>query len=240
MNKYKDTQKWGEISEKYSLKDLLKLYNTPSEWRENLLNTIQNLPFPPQKGSIDILEAGSSFGTTSALLPDNFNITLVDVDDIALKKASEFYNYLQKDVFILKQDIFDLHKLNKKYDIVYNAGVIEHFNKAERNEMLFNMASITNDSGYILVSYPNHNCLPYWLGYWYQLITRKWIYTKEYKINISAFNEGSFSLKIFSVTDFDKKVIYDFLPKKTVRIFKLADKILPFQGYLKVIIFKKL
>ena len=241
MNK-RDEEIWRNISASVKLQDLIGFFQNPSPFQKELSNLIE-LIFTNYTNSSNpnSIEVGSAFGITSALLPDKFTKAILDFDSEALDKAKTFFEVMEQPVKIFHMDFFDLNnKLSDRFDLVFNAGVLEHFNKAERRTIIKNMASITRDKGYIIVGIPNHSSLPYRISYLLRILFNKWPYPKEYSIKrlekeISDFN----NLDFVGIKCFDKESIFFYLPKLLKKFFITMDGFLFFESYLKVYIFQK-
>ena len=72
----------------------------------------------------DILHAGCGGGEVDKFIVKNFNITAVDISSRAL----DLYNKINPNVIVKKSNIFNMNLDKKKFDGIYNLGVIEHFN----------------------------------------------------------------------------------------------------------------
>jgi len=60
---------------------------------------------------------------------------------------------------------FNMPFKNETYDIVFNSGVIEHFDKKERSRALKEYSRILRNDGVIIIAFPNHFSVPYSLAY---------------------------------------------------------------------------
>jgi len=175
------------------------------------------------------------------LLPDKFTKAILDFDSEALDKAKTFFEVMEQPVKIFHMDFFDLNnKLADKFDLVFNAGVLEHFDKTERRTIIKNMVSITRDKGYMIIGIPNHASLPYRFSYLLRILFKKWPYPKEYSIKrlekeISDFN----NLNLIGIKCLDRESIFFYLPKLLKKLFIALNSFFVFEGYLKVYIFQK-
>ncbi|MCL4439108.1 MAG: class I SAM-dependent methyltransferase [Firmicutes bacterium] len=237
--KSEDLEVWQGISIRTTLKELVFSYENPSSFQKELATYIEML-FRDNLHPASI-EVGSSFGVTSALLPAKFNKTILDFDVEALRKARELYEFIGQKVNVFYMDMFNLDKIDSKYELVFNAGVLEHFDFAERIKVISNMVHITKVGGYIIIAIPNHLSLPYRTGYLYCNLFGKWMYPAEFKIDNLEDElrtiEGIEQVAKFSL---DKENIYNYLPLFLRVSFKILDKWFKWEGYLKVIVFKKL
>ena len=74
----------------------------------------------------NILEAGFGFGTTTELLRDlDYNIEGFDLEEVAVKKATERYPLLNNKLSV--GNILDKESYSGFYDSIIHQGVLEHF-----------------------------------------------------------------------------------------------------------------
>ncbi len=233
-----DLSIWEGLSAKVSVEDLKKSFIKPCKFQKELAVVLEKLFWETLAPSS--IEVGSAFGITSALLSNKFDKTLLDLDLEALKKAELFFKSIGQQVRIIHMDMFRLNEVDTKYDLVFNAGVLEHFGREDRRRIISNMSHITKSGGYIVIAVPNHNSLPYRLGYQWSNLTKSWIYPKEFKIKDLS-NEVSQidGIKLIDEFALDKSNIYNYLPLFLEKLFKLSERWFDFEGYLKVFIFKK-
>lgn len=85
----------------------------------------------------------------------------IDVSDEVLKRAEEFFDSakdkcgIEENIDFVAGDFFDYESSNR-YDLVFHAGVIEHFlNDSERLEFLQKMFQIVKPGGYVISIVPN-------------------------------------------------------------------------------------
>lgn len=229
---------WEELSLKTSLDDLFNIYNKENSFQVELASLINNLY--PQNANLEAIEVGSSFGITSALLKNKFNCTLLDIDGNALKLAEQFFSKIKRPVNILNHDMFLFSQVEGQFDLIFNSGVLEHFNFEERVRIFEQMKLKLKDEGKIVIAIPNHFSVPYRAGYKYLKFLNKWIYPEEYKIyDFQKEIEVVKGLKQTTRLTINKATIYNFLPAPLKTVFKLADKVFNFEGYLSVIIIEK-
>lgn len=116
-----------------------------------------------------ILEAGCGSGYTAiALAILGKNVTVLDIsqrvlDGVNYAKlfAEKYYGKLR--IETIKGDLKNLNELiiNKKYDIVFNHGVIEHWlNDTDRIDVLTEMCGVTKQNGYLIIAVPNNKDNP--------------------------------------------------------------------------------
>ncbi|MBI4379056.1 MAG: class I SAM-dependent methyltransferase [Nitrospinae bacterium] len=110
---------------------------------------------------LKILDAGCGFGVVDCLLVMmGGDLTLLDYDMEYLNKSREAFrestiHNLPQGGFrfqFVKGDIFDMPFKGERFDLVWNGGVVEHFENP--SEGIRQMAAITKPGGYVFVSVP--------------------------------------------------------------------------------------
>jgi cyclopropane fatty-acyl-phospholipid synthase-like methyltransferase len=225
---------WESITAQTDVAQLEQAFHHPLPFQIELVTLLTELlQTAPAKSSIEI---GSSFGITTALLPADVQRSILDLNANALGTAAKLFAKLQIPVKTYTQDFFNITAVNKKFGLVFNAGVLEHFNKSERQSILTSMAGLTIDGGYVVVGVPNHTSLPYRLGYLYRRITRQWPYPQELKIRELSLP----GLQLIAQHGCDKQNIYRYLPHRIQPLFKFLDTFCRFEAYLKIFVFRKI
>ncbi len=235
--KTRDKNIWYDLLHGVNDQYLIQTYNKPKLFQAQLAGFIRNI-FKKQK-NVSAIEFGSSTGVTSALLPKNFKITLLDYNPEAIKKAKRLFRLIKHPASFIQKDFFKINAPLSLFDLTFNAGVLEHFHKKERQLIINKMLSFTKNGGYILIAIPNHFSWPYRLGYLWKRAAGKWIYPVEHKFNLKNDLKKYPHLKLLKETALDKNTIYDFLPKKIQPLFIKMNRLYNFEGYLKIYLFKK-
>ncbi len=105
---------------------------------------------------VSILELGAGTGyisrRISELLPTR-RITLVDSNPKMLEVSKKTLEPTDCEKEFVHSDIFDLD-LDRGYDVVHSAGVVEHFGSTRRAELLALHAAFTLEGGYCIVYAP--------------------------------------------------------------------------------------
>jgi 2-polyprenyl-3-methyl-5-hydroxy-6-metoxy-1,4-benzoquinol methylase len=106
-----------------------------------------------------ILEAGSGAGWQSLALArlGRFEVHLMDFSAPALRSARRIFERAGQKAEFHLDDVF--RKDQPQYDLVFNAGVLEHYTFEQQAAFLAGMAS--RSRGYVLALVPNNLC------YWY-------------------------------------------------------------------------
>jgi SAM-dependent methyltransferase len=131
-------------------------YREITEYINKLLN--QSIEFPA-----NILEVGCGSGKGSLLLKGNINRTLVDISMEALNLSRFFARKLNinKGVKYIRASLFNLPLQDNSFDLVWNAGTIEHYNEPEIINIITEMARVTNAGGHLVIGVPNPGSLAY-------------------------------------------------------------------------------
>jgi ubiquinone/menaquinone biosynthesis C-methylase UbiE len=104
----------------------------------------------------NILEAGCGSGKATILLNEKFNKTLLDISKNALnyaKYTAAMFN--AKDINFIEGNIFHMPFKDKEYDMVWNIGVIEHYELGEIEPIIKEMSRVCSDKGIVAIGVPN-------------------------------------------------------------------------------------
>ncbi|MBU7008190.1 class I SAM-dependent methyltransferase [Phosphitispora fastidiosa] len=227
---------WEELSKGKTLDELLDIFNNRNSFQVEFAALLNGL-FDKDRTCLTAIEVGSSFGVTSAHLDKRFNISLLDLDLNALNLAEKLFGFLGKEVNTYHLDMFKLGNITGEFDLLFNSGVLEHFNFDERVKILTEMKKKLNPGGRIVIAIPNHYSLPYRLGYLYLNLVNRWPYPEEYKIyDFSSEVKQIDGLRQTVRLHINKASIYDFLPLPLKLILQAVGKLVVFEGYLSVVV----
>jgi len=228
---------WINHIKNISIEDVIKQYTYPSIFQDELATLINASLVENSK----IIEVGCELGVTSMLLSEKFNKTLLDLNPAAIDLTKEAHAKLKKNADFFIANMFDMPFKDKQYDIVFNAGVIEHFNEEERKKALKEYKRILKDEGVMYIAFPNHYSAPYRISYKIRMLLNKWPYPEEFKI-FDLINEiKSNDLILEKRMTLSKKSLMtwlDFAPPMKW-FFQILDKSYNFEGYLTVLIIRK-
>ena len=240
MNTQDDLYIWQEQSNAVRIGDLVCAYANPCPFQTELAAYISGLFHTGESPSS--LEVGSSFGVTSALLPPHFQKSLLDYDEVALKKGAEFFETIGQPVDTINFDILkaDAGSLYGRYELVFSAGLLEHFTGSERRTIIEKMVRYTKIGGYTIIAVPNHLSLPYRFAYLGLVSLKRWDYPKEHKINdFSTEIEGINGVVPVAEVVLDSDGVYSLYPGFLAGLAKSIGRICNFEGYLKVFVFQR-
>lgn len=124
-----------------------------------------------------ILEAGCGAGWQSLALAKlgKYDIALMDFSQAALSYAQKLFSREGLQATFIYGDV--LVPGEPEYDLVFNAGVLEHYAPNERIAFLKAMASRSRK--YVMVLVPNRQCYWYWIWRIQKASMAEWPFGKE-------------------------------------------------------------
>lgn len=173
-----ERQKWDRIYTEMPLSEEDEA--TKSFHREFLATVSQFLP----AGS-KTLEAGAGGGGQSVALArsGNYQATLFDISPKALQYSARIFEREKLPAEFREGNILDPG--SPEFDLVFNAGVLEHYTFEEQAAFVRGMAS--RSTRYVLVLVPNRQCYWYWLWRIQKTGQGTWPFGKEVPvIDLSA------------------------------------------------------
>ena len=230
---------WDAKARVVSDEDVLAFYRRPCAFQVELARLIEEQC--ADAASVGVIEVGSSFGVTTALLPPaKFHKTILDLSSQALERAGALFERIGQRVSIIHGDALALSALEGGYDVAFSAGLAEHFPPAQRSALIAGMAHITKPGGVVVLAVPNHDSLPYRVGYLLRVATGRWRYPRERRIGSAVFEARAVpELVLEREAVLDKENIYHFLSRRLARVFRLMDRWMAWEGYLKVFVFRR-
>lgn len=190
---------------------------------------------------VKVIEVGCETGVTSFILSDKFRKSLLDLNPNAIALAKESALLLNKEADFFVGDMFKMDFVDGYFDLVFNAGVIEHFDKAERVVALREYARILRPGGKMIIGYPNHHCPPYRFAYLVLRLFGRWQYPSEYKLYDLKEEIDLAGLVLEQRLTLSRKTIFNWLSfaRPIKRLFMALDRYFDFEGYLTVLIIAK-
>lgn len=158
---------WGKIAESYSAQNVTR----PSY--QAFLHVLLEATGVPQGRTY--CEVGCGSGTTSAMLAQLGAIaSLVDIAAEPLEFARRHFEQLGLAGTYYQQDALCMDLPDGVFDVVWNAGVIEHFYDPGKVQLIREMWRITRPGGYLFIAVPNQWDIPFaiakklaqWRGTW--------------------------------------------------------------------------
>ena len=228
---------WINHIKNSTVEDVIREYNTPAMFQKELITLINNESNDNKK----IIEIGCELGVTSLLLADKFDKTLLDLNPLAIELTKKAHMKLEKKAQFIVANMFKMPIKDKEFDIVFNAGVIEHFNQAERMSAFKEYSRIMKDNGIMYIAFPNHYSFPYRLAYKIRKLLHKWPYPDEYKIYDLKVEIQGANLILEERMVLSKSSVMNWLnfipPLKF--IVQFLDRFYRFEGYLTVLKIRK-
>ncbi|WDV07467.1 class I SAM-dependent methyltransferase [Lysinibacillus irui] len=167
-----NSEEWGAIYNLSQVKNIIyaienEKYRT---WTRELLKLTET--------NAKIMEIGCGSGETSLALSINQRkVTAVDYSEESIKLVEYLNNYFEQDIIIKKLDATKSMPFEKnEFDLIFQAGLLEHFEQEERIELLKNWS----EYGKKMVSLiPNAASIPYRVGMELMKKNGTWKYGKE-------------------------------------------------------------
>ena len=193
------------------------------------------------------VEVGCEMGITSFLMHCEKRIFL-DFDSSIIEKVKLAHEtlcpeYIQ-DEFIVG-DMFSMPLSDDMVDIAFNSGVLEHYDQEHIVLALKEMSRVTKPGGYLVIGIPNHYCTVYRMAYLRGMLLdrlhiRTWPWPKEIKYYDLKEEIMTAGLQLMERKTLSHDSIWNWwggnkymLPRT---VFKMRDRIKPFEGYLTVLI----
>lgn len=203
----------------------------------------------PKIQGLKFLEAGSGSGLISAYLSlQGAEVTLLDISKSALDISQKIFKRQNIQAQMVCGNIFKMPFSEEVFDIVWNAGVIEHFHRDEQKFILKEMSRVTKVGGKIIIFAPSAKGIFYQLGKWWSEKKGRWKAGSEYPIRSLRSLAIEIGLKVENEFQICLKNQPTFaLSSRFIEIFKKFVEILPdflfekiFGGYLIVTVCNKL
>ena len=232
-----------EIWKKHTMglkpEDLFKRIQNPAQFQIELNAMLSQLI--TENGYKTAIEVGCEAGTSSAMLDKSIEVTLLDLNDDIIKLDQEAYATTYPNFKYCVADMFAMPFENESFDLVFNAGVIEHFDFDDRARAIKEYWRVLKKGGTMVIAFPNHYSLPYRFAYLVRTITKKWIFPPENKMyNLKKELQAS-GIDGLQRTVLSKASIFNWNSYSPLvnNCFKALDKVFNFEGYLTAIWVKK-
>jgi 2-polyprenyl-3-methyl-5-hydroxy-6-metoxy-1,4-benzoquinol methylase len=161
--------KWDAV---YRDLPLVPIDPIASRFNEELAEAVRDLL--PSGGTV--LEAGCGGGNQSiGLATAGFDVSLMDFSSAALDYARRNFDHRKLTAHFIRADAFETG--SPEYDLVFNAGVLEHYDLDDQARLLKAMAS--RSRGFVLALVPNRSCYWYWVWRLGKTVGADWPFGKE-------------------------------------------------------------
>lgn len=178
MNGAAQVDIWKELTAHINFTDLVLQARNPDEFQVELVNVIDRY----FKNGSNVLEAGSFTGITSLSLDDRFAKTLLDLNPGAVQLSERLFNHFGKNATFVVGDMFEMPFKDGTFDVIFNAGVLEHFDFNNRVRALKEYSRVLRSGGVMIIGYPNHYSRPYRLVYEYLNRVGRWPFPQEHML----------------------------------------------------------
>lgn len=166
-----------------------------------------------------IAEAGSGTGRISfRLAKGDAAITLVDYGIEALQLSRSMFAAQGSSGDYVLADIGDLPFRDGSFDVVWNAGVLEHNLYDRQGEILQSLIRLCKRGGIVITLNPNSKSPAYRLGKWMLERLKRWPFGEEYPIK--SIRDVSYDQNLCLVREYPIGFVvsvvesYKFLPKR--------------------------
>jgi ubiquinone/menaquinone biosynthesis C-methylase UbiE len=227
---------WKAFYTSNTASNIANMLKSPNKWKLILADRVRELACG---GSV--LEAGCGYGVTSLLLGEQTSRVLLDIESSALEVSQALFEHAGQHARHVQGDLFDMPFDDNQFDVVFNAGVLEHFAHEGRRDALREMARITKPGGSIIAAVPNHFSTPYAHAYAIEKARGTWKYPDEYLIyDFSREVEEIGGMYQVSRETCDPENSFSFLTdKKTKLWFRLLNIVKRCEGYLTICTYRK-
>lgn len=168
-------QMWDKVNEEYDI--------SISEEEKSLVSEILEImsSMGIKKGS-KIMELGCGNGHLSVCLAEEgYDVTLLDFSSVALDKAKKTFERYNLTGTFIEDDILELSDTSTEYDLIWNSGVMEHFDDINLKTVFLSVKKILglNNSKFLFLV-PNPKSISYLLMRYNLYSQQKWEYGFEY------------------------------------------------------------
>ena len=112
--------------------------------------------------------------------------TAVDISEIPLRAQQHAYARVasvhhreRSRLLPVMGDIFTLPFADGTFDLVFNSGVLEHYDRTTRRALLGELVRVTRRGGFVAVAIPNKRHL---LSLWWDRLNERWTDFPQYRI----------------------------------------------------------
>ena len=233
---------WARSTQEIQVSDIIERYHTPLDFRTKLAGLITEIC--RENNYVRVIEVGSETGLTSMLLGAELEITYFDLNGDAIEKAKQACEQLHKKGRFVVGDMFSMSFRDRAYDVVFNSGVVEHYNRSDRIRMLREYSRILRDDGTMVLGVPNHHSLPYRCAYMLKkriLGGYQWAWPTEYRIYDLRKELKATGLRLVKRLTFGKVTLFGFWSFSRIlrKLWTWSDRLFHHEGYLTTLVIKK-
>lgn len=233
---------WKKHTSSITVDDINKAVLYPVEFQVEFSKFLSELA--EKEVCQKVIEIGCEQGVITMLLDDFLDKHLLDFNEDITSKLEMFTEKYNQSLNVHCQDMFSMTFQNEEFDLIYNAGVIEHYSYDERVSLLKEYSRVLRKDGLMVIAIPNHYSVPYRLAYLfhnYVLFGRFWPWPKELKILDMKNEIEELGLRFVERKVLAKKTAFKFWrPFSLIKLmFEYLDSYFDYEGYLTVIVIRK-
>lgn len=227
---------WSAFYKSNTASNIANMLKSPNKWKFVLADRVCDLACGG-----NVLEAGCGYGLTSLLVGQQTSRVLLDLESSALEVSQTLFAHAGQHAQHVQGDLFDMPFDDDAFDVVFNAGVLEHFAYEGRRDALREMTRVTKPGGSIIAAVPNHYSVPYAHAYAVEKARGTWKYPDEYLIyDFSREIDEIGGVYSVSRETCDVENSFSFLTDKKTRLwFRMIDLVKRCEGYLTICTYRK-
>lgn len=195
-----------------------------------------------------MLEAGSGRGMISALLAERgYDVTLLDTSIEALEISREVFRIRHCGFRAIQGSMFAVPVPDGFFDVIWNAGVLEHFHFHEQVEALRELVRALRPGGLLITLNPSARGWVYRAGKAVAELRGTWAVGQEFPVRTLRQHCLSLNLRLVQERDVLPEYQFRFFGKYGYPLFKLGQRyefirsayLRAFAGYLRLSIIRK-
>ena len=228
---------WETRTQLWSNEEVRAFFSKPKNFQIEFSELLKTYSLEGKK----VIEVGCELGVTSFLLPSHCSKTLLDFNSKVLDLSRFGFAAHHQSADFVTADMFKIPFADGTFDLVFNAGVIEHYTFEERLTLLREYSRVLKKGGKLVIAYPNHYSFPYRWGYLALKFARIFPFPAEFKIYSLKDEAVKANLKFEDRVVLSKGSYFEWLSGKPLllKLLKLFASIVSFEGYLAVSIMTK-
>lgn len=127
-----------------------------------------------------ILNVGSGTGLADAYLAQKgAKVTLLDISKKSIEFSKKYFKSRKLKANFIIGNAFKMPFKDGEFDIVWNSGVIEHFDDNDKTLMILEMWKRVKHGGKLIIQAPNSLDLPFQIAKLILKLRGKWMFGKE-------------------------------------------------------------
>ena len=154
----------------------------------------------------NIAEIGCGTGRISLKMAlEKADVSVIDISEKAIENTLKIFQQANQPLRYAVGSIFAIPVHENTLDVVWNAGVIEHFSENEIKEAIAEMAKSCKPGGYVIILAPHKWAIFYRIGKFISELLGKWPFGYEAPIKtLNGFNNAGelHLLKEYSIGSF--------------------------------------